>query len=246
MKHLKDQWLFALGLMIISVLFYLLHYYLFHDPHHLFVFLVEDIAFVFIEVLLVTLIIHRVLETREKQTRMKKMNMVIGVFFSELGDNLLKHASIWDNNIEYIQQSLNVNGQWQEKDFNQSRKQFMQYKPNINPNSIHWIQLKKTMSAKREFLIRLLENPNLLEHESFTDLLQAVFHLIQELEARNDFTKLPDNDANHLTGDIMRVYTNLIIQWLDYLEHLKTEYPYLFSLAIRMNPFSKNISATIY
>jgi len=30
-------------------------------------------------------------------------------------------------------------------------------------------------------LLGLLGNPNLLEHDSFTDLLWAVFHLMEEL-----------------------------------------------------------------
>jgi len=39
--------------------------------------------------------------------------------------------------------------------------------------------------------LRLLENPVLLEHESFTELLRSVFHLSEELEQRDDFGKLP-------------------------------------------------------
>jgi hypothetical protein len=38
--------------------------------------------------------------------------------------------------------------------------------------------------SKRDFLVALMENPNLLEHESFTDLLWAVFHLVEELAVR--------------------------------------------------------------
>lgn len=55
----------------------------FRDPHHIFLYLIGDIAFVFIEVLLVTLIIHQLLSRREKQAMLKKLNMVIGAFFSE-------------------------------------------------------------------------------------------------------------------------------------------------------------------
>ena len=34
-------------------------------------------------------------------------------------------------------------------------------------------------------------------------------------------------------------------QWIEYMKHLKDEYPYLFSLAIRMNPFDCNASPVI-
>jgi len=99
--------------------------------------------------------------------------------------------------------------------------------------------------GKRDFLVRLLENPNLLEHESFTDLLWAAFHLTEELDARGGFHGLPDTDRQHLAGDVKRVYSQLALQWLAYMEHLKTDYPYLFSLALRMNPFDPNTSPVV-
>jgi len=94
-------------------------------------------------------------------------------------------------------------------------------------------------------LLGLLENPNLLEHESFTNLLWAVFHLTDELAHRSDLVKLPDTDYQHLAGDMKRVYHQLIIQWLNYMKHLKQDYPYLFSLAMRTNPFDINASVVV-
>jgi hypothetical protein len=69
--------------------------------------------------------------------------------------------------------------------------------------------------GERDFLVRLLENPILLEHESFTELLRAVFHLTEELAAREDLGNLPDSDYKHLAGDIKRAYVLLVHQWLD-------------------------------
>jgi hypothetical protein len=37
----------------------------------------------------------------------------------------------------------------------------------------------------------------------------------------------------------------LIMQWLDYMKHLKHDYPYLFSLAMRTNPFDANASIEV-
>jgi hypothetical protein len=48
------------------------------------------------------------------------------------------------------------------------------------------------------FLLGLMANPNLLEHESFTDLLWAVFHLTDELTHREDVSALADADLEHL------------------------------------------------
>jgi len=67
-------------------------------------------------------------------------------------------------------------------------------------------------------LLGLLENPDLLERELFPELLWAVFHPAEELSHRTTIEGLPDTDY----------------------EHFKSDYPYLFSLAVRTNPFDPN------
>ena len=105
--------------------------------------------------------------------------------------------------------------------------------------------LKNFLINKRHFLLALLENPNLLEHESFTNLLWAVFHLTEELANRKDLKTLSGADLQHLTGDIKRAYGIIISEWLSYMSHLKNDYPYLFSLALRTNPFDPNASVEL-
>lgn len=99
--------------------------------------------------------------------------------------------------------------------------------------------------GKRNFLVNLFQNPNLLEHESFTDLLWAVFHVTEELESRVDVKKLSDADCKHIAGDIRRAYVLLISEWLNYMKHLRSDYPYLFSLAMRTNPFDPDASPEV-
>ncbi len=56
---------------------------------------------------------------------------------------------------------------------------------------------------------------------------------------------LPDTDYEHLSGDLKRVYQLLVREWLSYMEHLKGAYPYLFSLAVRTNPFDSSASVEV-
>jgi len=94
-------------------------------------------------------------------------------------------------------------------------------------------------------MLSLLANPNLLEHDTFTDLLWAVFHLSEELSSRPDLTRLPRTDNDHLSGDMKRAYMLIITEWLAYMKHLKHDYPYLFSLAVRTNPMDVNASPVV-
>ena len=237
----KHRWQIILGasLVLASAIFYYIHFLIFDDPHHIFIYMLGDIAFVFVEVLLVTLIIHRVLAVQEKKTRLQKLNMVIGAFFSEVGTNLLRTLGSWDPETDGLQKKLS--GQ----KFPAIRKALLDHDYRIDDSEKDWQSLKEFLSARRDFLLRLLENQNLLEHETFSDLLWAVFHLTEELEARKTLDGLPEADMRHLVGDAKRAYGKLAMQWLAYMGHLQLLYPYLFSLSLRTNPFDKDADATI-
>jgi len=236
------NWQFMLGLLLIvlSAAVYFIHYLIFRDMHHIFLYLVGDIAFVFIEVLLVTLVLHQLLHYREKKTMLNKLNMVIGAFFSEAGTELLKTFSSFDKEAFRITQKLVITNKWSEKDFSKILVNVRNHNYSIDSKNGNLEDVKTFLKEKRQFLLNLLENPNLLEHESFTNLLWAVFHLTEELVHRRKLTDLPDTDYQHLAGDIKRVYHLLIAEWLSYMKHLKDNYPYLFSLALRTNPFDAN------
>jgi len=243
----KWDWQIKLGIILVmfSIIVYLVHYLIFRDYHHIFIYLVGDIAFVFFEALLVTLIIHRLLGEREKRNRLEKLNMVIGVFFSELGTELLASFSNCDPKLDQLRKELVVTSEWTDQEFNAMSRRLKNYDYSIDIPKVNLEGLRTSLKEKRDFLLRLLENPNLLEHEEFTGLLRAVFHLTEELVKRLNFEELPQTDLLHLAGDIKRAYINLIHQWLDYMRHLKNNYPYLFSLAMRTNPFDQEASCIV-
>jgi hypothetical protein len=245
MKRYGWHIILVLALLVLSVVFYLIHYAVFRDAHHIFIYLLGDIAFVFIEVLLVTLIIHQVLSIREKRARMEKLNMVIGSFFSKVGTTLLTLFSDLDPGLEKIRTELIVTSDWSEQNFSAVSNRLKQYEYAVKVDKIHIDGLREYLVGKGDFLLRLIENPNVLEHEAFTEALRALFHLTEELGARGDMSQLPPNDYAHIAGDIKRVYVLLVHQWVEYMKHLKNNYPYLFSLAVRQNPFDQSASIVV-
>ena len=106
-------------------------------------------------------------------------------------------------------------------------------------------KLNNFLAGKRLYLLTLLENPNLLEHDRFTDLLWATTHLDEELDARPSLTDLPQSDLQHIAVDIQRMYDHLASEWLDYVQHLKASYPFLYSLILRTHPFQEAPSSVI-
>jgi hypothetical protein len=245
MKEWRWQVLLGVGLIALSAALYYLHYLLFHDAHHIFIYMLGDIAFVPVEVLLVTLIIHRLLSVREKRARLEKLNMVIGTFFSEVGTELLIRISDFDPGLSDIRQSLIVKNDWTREEFERVSRRLSNYAFAVDIDRVNLPELKDFLACKRDFMIRLLENPTLLEHETFTDLLRAVFHLTEELQSREDLSSIPRTDSDHLGGDIKRVYLRIVSEWLDYMEYLRANYPYLFSHAMRTNPFDQDASPVV-
>jgi hypothetical protein len=117
MKTHKSRIIFGLSLVLLSAIFYFIHYAVFRDAHHIFVYMIGDIAFVFIEVLLVTLIIRQLLSYREKQAMLTKLNMAIGAFFSEVGTKLLKIFSDFDHHSYKIRKNLIAESDWTDQKF---------------------------------------------------------------------------------------------------------------------------------
>ena len=153
--------------------------------------------------------------------------------------------SEFNQDFNKISKQLSNLGNWSDNMYITVSNQMKNQNFTIHPTPASLLNLKKYLVEKRKFLLRLLENQNLLEHETFTDLLWAVFHLTEELENRTNFNKLPESDISHIEGDIRRAYGLLIAEWLIYLRHLKDDYPYLFSLAVRTNPFNPRASVIV-
>ena len=243
----RISWKVALGasLIVTSAILYSIHYFIFGDARHIFIYLLGDLAFLPIEVFLVTIVVHQLLTERERRTMLKKLNMVIGAFFSEVGTRLLRGFVAIDPAAADKRERLAAAGSWPDRNIKELVRYFKGCECSPEPAAKNLEELRTLLVAERGFLLGLLENPNLLEHESFTEMLWAVFHLAEELEARDDFSKLPASDLKHLEGDIKRAYTAITVEWLGYMDHLGRKYPYLFSLAVRTNPFDTSASAIV-
>jgi hypothetical protein len=245
MKRLN--WYFVVGILLFTLSFvlYLLHFFVFKDSHHIFIYFLGDLAFVPIEVLVVTIIIHRMLNMREKRNMMEKLNMVIGAFFNEVGTELMRLLFTFDDNFSTLNKYFLDIQKWSKKDFIVTRQKLHTFHFGININKGELDSLRAFFTAKRDFILMLLQNPNLLEHDTFTDLLWAITHLTEELACRDSCIEVLDSDLEHLAGDMRRAYIILIQEWLDYMNHLRASYPYLFSLAVRMNPFNPEASPVV-
>ena len=245
-KLILHKKLTVIALVSVSLVLYGADYLLLGSAKELTIWFLGNLAFLPVYVIIVTLLIERVLKERERQAVMRKLNMVIGVFFSEVGNRLLKELSAYVVSCDDLKRHLLVNGTWKEQEYFTALAYLKNNNIIIESSHCEKLDLKTFLVEKRNFLVSLLENQNLLEHEEFTDLLWAVFHLVEELEARATFENMPQSDTDHINGDIKRVFVHLSREWVMYMQHLNHDYPYLFSLAVRLNPMIDSPDPAVY
>ncbi len=238
MKDMK--WLLALGLvfLVFSTGLYIAQIVIFHKAEETFFLLFQDLAFLPLHVLLVVIILEKLLKRFEHQSVMKKLNMIVGVFFIEVGTDLIRMFAEFDKTNTEAVKFLQIGDKWTEEDFANARKQILNFDFQVEVHRGYIGDLQVFFRHRRRIIMGLMENPNLLEHESFTDMFLAVQHLCEELSMRKHLTKISASDTKHLAGDMKRAYAALVVEWISYMRHLKKEYPYLYSLAVRTNPFN--------
>lgn len=238
----------AATLICLAVLIYVARWLLFPSEsfhREMLRYLVDDFAFLFIQVLLVSLLLDGLMQRRSRDQMLKKLNMIIGAYYAECGTDLLGRIARLDADLAAVRGDLIPTLKWTDKDYERAKQAFRDHEPAVTLSVDDLVALRERLDVERTYMLGLLANQALLEHETFTDLLWAVTHLSEELHARGDFEHLPGADRAHLAGDVRRAYTLLGVQWIDYLHHLRDQYPFLFSLAVRTNPLDPNASVIV-
>jgi len=180
---------------------------------------------------------------------LEKLDVLMSTFFSEVGNDLLKQLSSvnkYKTNTENLKSIKN----WDENDFDNKLAELkdtsVDFTADVSSDEREEFlaNLQSFLVDKREFIINLINNPNLLEKDDFSELVNAILHLDEELEHRNDLNLVTDADFGHLNGDMQRVYNKLVYEWVSYLKYLYKNYPYMIALIIRTNPFDE--TAEVY
>lgn len=182
---------------------------------------------------------------REGQMRGERAHMMVGLFMSEIGNELLRLFAPADPDGRELEGLLKVDPRWSDADFERVSLGLQDHKHALDASLLPFVRIRQLLRQQSNVLLRLLENPNLEARDAFADLLRAAFHLREELMNRRALSDLPKADRAHLEGDATRVYLLLVRQWLRHLGYLRDPYPYLFSLAVRNNPFDRTASVVI-
>ncbi|WP_158408883.1 hypothetical protein [Peptoclostridium acidaminophilum] len=190
------------------------------------------------QAIVVTLVLNKLLNVIEKRHQLKKINVIISAFFAETGMSIMYALSELDGNDNF--RKLDMTDLSSKGKIKAIKNEIKEFKYDIQATPERLENLRDILSQKKSFLIKMLENSNLYEHDSFTDMIWSVFHIADELQNLESMSSVRAEDCEHLKTDILRAYPMVLSEWVDYMKYLRDDYPYLFSLALRKNQLSSD------
>lgn len=242
---------FSILMVILIIIIYGSNYLVLGDAEHIISYIWTHLGFIPVDILIVAFLLDEIIERKEKEAMLEKLDMLMSTFFSEIGNDLISQLSSV-NKYKADTENLKSIKNWTDKDYENKLNELKSTTIDFSATDIaaedreEFLEnLRVLLSGKREFIINLINNPNLLEKEEFTGLINAILHLDEELEHRKDLALVSDADFGHLNGDMQRVYNMLVHEWVYYLRYLNKHYPYMIALIIRTNPFDETASVYV-
>ena len=105
------------------------------------------------------------LKKKEKQERLEKLNMVIGLFFSDAGTHLLSLFAGSDNRIESLEEAFRIKGDWTDLRFRETARKVRPELFEFSIAGFDLVKLREFLRGKSSTMLLLMENPTLHEHE---------------------------------------------------------------------------------
>ena len=210
-SHKKWKIKFSLLMVVLIIIIYGSNYLVLGDAEHIISYIWTHLGFIPVDILIVAFVLDEIIERKEKEAMLEKLDMLMSTFFSEVGNELIAQLSS-ANKYKASTENLKSIKNWDEKDYDNKlaelKSSSVDFSAQIAPEDREEFleNLRDLLSSKREFIINLINNPNLLEKEEFTALINAILHLDEELEHRSDLALVNDADFGHLNGDMHRVY----------------------------------------
>lgn len=228
MKKIRYYFVISFILIALSSIMFFIHYLIFGQALNTAYYSLMNLCFIPINSLVVTIMLEKLIDYRAKKDRIEKINMLVGIFFTEVGGKLMHFIIDADKDAKNYITNF--------EDLNKIKKCLYEYNYKVDMKYIDLCAIKNILVEHNNLFVTLISNESILQHQIFTDLLMSVIHLRDEIIFMEKDNGLELN-INHLENDVIRVYKNISIQWISYLEYLQKSYPFLYNNAIRVNPF---------
>ena len=182
-KRLSWKLKFSILMVLLIIIIYGSNYLVLGDAEHIISYVWTHLGFIPVDILLVAFLLDEIIERKEKEAMLEKLDMLMSTFFSEVGNELINQLSTV-NKYKASTENLKSIKNWEDKDYENklnelksSTVDFSAIDMGLEDREEFLENLRTLLVDKREFIINLINNPNLLEKEEFTGLINAILHL---------------------------------------------------------------------
>jgi len=240
---MRYKHIIMLGLMLslLSLVLYLVNYWIFGDAHHLVTTFGEHLAFMPIYIFITAVVAEQLLWRSQKNELSRRTNALVGTFFNEIGFDIIRILTKHDSNFPTLKAKIQLDNDGDLSLFKSIHELAETYTYGAPKGTADIEEIGELLIAKKDFMLILMSNASLIEKDEFSELLLAINHVYEALKTLGDISKLDQELIDHLHQDLEKVYRCLIGVWADYLAFIGKEDPYLYKLAIEQ---SRSIHAT--
>ena len=121
-SHKKWKIKFSILMIILIIVIYGSNYLVLGDGEHIISYVWTHLGFIPVDILVVAFILDEIIERKEKEAMLEKLDMLMSTFFSEIGNELisqLSSANKYKTNTENLKSIKN----WDDKDYENKLKE---------------------------------------------------------------------------------------------------------------------------
>ena len=113
-KRLSWKAKFSILMVILIIIIYGSNYLVLGDAEHIISYIWTHLGFIPVDILIVAFLLDEIIERKEKEAMLEKLDMLMSTFFSEVGNDLisqLSHANKYKASTENLKSIKNWNDQ---------------------------------------------------------------------------------------------------------------------------------------
>lgn len=239
-NEFKSTVLISVTMTSIAIALYVSHYIIFGEIRATISGLILSLAYVPIGVIFNVLILDRIFKKSNEIRLERRINIIIGSFFHEIGNDLINYIVAGDENIDLLRYLCDATIDWNDKNFKELAEIIKEYECKIEIDKIDLESLKVILGSKEDFILDLIINSNLDEYEGFGEMLMRILHVRDEFDSLFIDGSINQQDKLHMTIDICKAYKSLLVFRVDYIKNLKEYYPLMFVKLMKNSPFRVN------
>ena len=173
MKKIRYYFVISFILIALSSIMFFIHYLIFGQALNTAYYSLMNLCFIPINSLVVTIMLEKLIDYRSKKDRIEKINMLVGIFFTEVGGKLMHFIIDADKDAKNYITNF--------EDLNKIKKCLYEYNYKVDMKYIDLCAIKNILVEHNNLFVTLISNESILQHQIFTDLLMSVIHLRDEI-----------------------------------------------------------------